>query len=127
MVTAIMVRDGGMCAVCGAAATTANHRANRGSGGSRTLNRPSNGVAICELCNGLIEDDTPQRKLAIDRGIKIRRPTSAPNTDPSEVLCWSPLFRMLVFFGDDWTIEFPEPGSTIRTAEAPGTQTPKAS
>ncbi|MDR2294712.1 MAG: hypothetical protein LBE05_05860 [Microbacterium sp.] len=51
----IITRDGGRCQlrlpICQIEATTADHRANRGRGGSQMLDHPSNLIAACGLCN----------------------------------------------------------------------------
>lgn len=53
---AVIHRDGGFCLLalpgCQGVATTTDHRANRGAGGSRLLNHPANLIAACALCNG---------------------------------------------------------------------------
>ena len=54
-------------------ASAANHRINRGAGGSKLLNVLVNGCAICGPCNGLIESDPDVAQLARDRGVKVRR------------------------------------------------------
>lgn len=103
-----MIRDASICAICGLMATVANHRANRGHGGYKAANRPSNGCALCWTCNGLIEDDTPQRKLAILRGVKIHR-----DDNPEDVPYLSPLFRVYVYLRDDWTMPFLTSAETL--------------
>lgn len=56
----VIERDGGFCLYvlpgCQGEATTTDHRANRGAGGSRTLNHPANLAAICTLCNSAKAD-----------------------------------------------------------------------
>ncbi|QUY63314.1 Hypotetical protein [Gulosibacter molinativorax] len=53
-------------------ATVADHRANRGSGGSRSLDVPHVLIAACTLCNGLKEDAVGlYRESLIDRGIRV--------------------------------------------------------
>lgn len=96
-----MIRDAQVCGICLGRADTINHRANRGHGGYQAANRPSNGGAICWLCNGKIEDDTPERKLAILRGMKISR-----DDDPEQMPYFSPLFRVYVWIRDDWSMDF---------------------
>lgn len=61
-VALVLERDGGFCLLrigdtCLVSASVADHRANRGSGGAgQRLNKPSNLVAACAVCNGLKED-----------------------------------------------------------------------
>lgn len=60
VVRVVLARDGGRCVLrlpgCLGVATVADHRANRGAGGSKVLNDPACLVAACELCNGAKED-----------------------------------------------------------------------
>lgn len=77
-VSAVLKRDGGVCLMwgsnpfCGYRADTANHRINRGAGGSKGLNALVNACAICSECNGLIEHDPRLAQVARDRGVKVR-------------------------------------------------------
>jgi len=75
---AVIERDGGFCLLalhnCEGEATTAHHRANRGSGGSRVLNHPGNLVATCRQCNSDAEDaGTITRMDLIDRGLRVEK------------------------------------------------------
>ena len=64
-------RDGG-CAHCGAVdVAVPNHRINRGMGGSKLRNKPSNIVALCSEMNGLIESDAQQAARAKAYGWKL--------------------------------------------------------
>jgi len=60
VVRVVLARDGGRCVLrlpgCLGVATVADHRANRGAGGSKVLNDPACLIAACELCNGAKED-----------------------------------------------------------------------
>lgn len=77
-VAAVLERDGGICLMWGAIAScryyadTANHRINRGAGGSKALNVLVNACAICSVCNGLIESDSELAAVARERGVKVR-------------------------------------------------------
>lgn len=55
----VLERDGGICQLnlpgCAYVATVADHRANRGMGGSKELNDPACLIAACEPCNGVKE------------------------------------------------------------------------
>jgi len=56
----VLTRDKGVCVIalpgCLKVATTADHRANRGSGGSKLLDAFPVLIAACILCNGAKED-----------------------------------------------------------------------
>lgn len=49
------------------------HRANRGHGGSKSADVPSNIIVLCSLFNGLIESDAKAARLARQYGWKISR------------------------------------------------------
>lgn len=70
-------RDGGVCVLnlngCTKVATTAHHRANRGSGGSKILDNLANLVATCVICNGTAEDDADVRADLIRRGLRVEK------------------------------------------------------
>lgn len=75
---AVIERDGGFCLLalhnCQGEATTAHHRANRGSGGSRVLNHPGNLVATCQQCNSDAEDAGALTRMdLIDRGLRVEK------------------------------------------------------
>jgi hypothetical protein len=60
------------CLHCGATEALApNHRINRGMGGSKSRNTPSNIVVICSMLNGLIESDSRYAKVAAEYGWKL--------------------------------------------------------
>lgn len=60
------------CLHCGETeAISPNHRANRGMGGSKLRDRPSNLVVLCSAFNGAIESDKFSRDLAIANGWKL--------------------------------------------------------
>jgi hypothetical protein len=62
------------CLDCGETeAVSPNHRANRGMGGAKSLDVPSNLVLICSQLNGLIESDTRYAQLAREAGWKLSR------------------------------------------------------
>lgn len=70
----ILDRDGGHCLSCGTTeGLVPQHRANRGMGGSKLLNTPSNLITFCGQCNGLIESDPDRADRARVYGWKIRR------------------------------------------------------
>jgi hypothetical protein len=102
LIAAILLRDGAICGMygtnpnCRRHATTANHRLNRGAGGSKLRNGMSNGCAICDICNNAIEDDAELAEIARHRGVKL---TEGDN--PSLVPMWSTFFLMWVILHDD--------------------------
>lgn len=61
------------CAHCGIIDDTLipNHRQNRGFGGSKERNKPSNIVVLCSAFNGLIEANADAAALAQAHGIKL--------------------------------------------------------
>lgn len=72
----VLSRDGGLCMVqgpsCLRVAQVVHHRANRGAGGSKALDLPSNLLASCSLCNGWIEDCSgAEREELIRRGVRV--------------------------------------------------------
>ena len=56
------------------------HRINRGMGGSRVLDRPSNVLVMCSHANGLIESDAKSAELARGYGWKLSRWESPEDT-----------------------------------------------
>ena len=75
---AVIHRDGGLCiyqlAGCTGYAETTDHRAGRGSGGSRVLNDPANLAGICWHCNHAKEDSTGMTRVdLIERGLLIEK------------------------------------------------------
>ena len=57
------------------------HRANRGMGGSKALDRPSNVIVMCSDMNGRIESDAEMAAIARDYGWKLQR-WQAPDQTP---------------------------------------------
>lgn len=69
----LVARDGG-CVHCGETeAVSPNHRANRGMGGSKTADTPSNLVVLCSWLNGAIEADSALRLKALQFGWKVSK------------------------------------------------------
>lgn len=48
-----------------------HHRKNRGMGGSKAANTPSNIIAICAVYNGLMESSATAANLALYKGWKL--------------------------------------------------------
>lgn len=90
---AIMLRDGGICVICGRQADEVNHRNNRGHGGRLSLNRLDNGCALCRFHNWAIESDPVEAQNARDLGVKLR------DGDSYQTPMWSPFYgRWLILY-----------------------------
>ena len=67
-------RDNGGCVHCGETERLSiQHRAGRGMGGSKLLNRPSNLIVLCSDLNSRIESDAEVAEYARQNGWKITR------------------------------------------------------
>ncbi len=65
-------RDGEKCLHCGTTeGLVPQHRKNRGMGGSKARNVPSNIIVLCSAFNGRIEADADAAILATERGWKL--------------------------------------------------------
>ena len=78
VVAVVLERDNHECVIngpfCTGEATVADHRANRGAGGSKVLDDPRNLIAACTICNGLKEDaDGNYRGELLRRGIRVEK------------------------------------------------------
>lgn len=75
-------RDNWCCVHCGRTGDdlVPQHRVNRGMGGSKELNRPSNIVVLCAVFNGLIESDAKAAELANRMGWKLKSWQSPEST-----------------------------------------------
>lgn len=85
IVAQVLERDHGRCVLnmwgCAGAATTADHRANRGSGGSTILDNPAVLVAACWACNGAKEDaHGAVRRDLIERGLRVEKDSTNQKT-----------------------------------------------
>lgn len=81
----IKVRDKGFCLMalpcCLGEGGVPHHRANKGAGGSRTLDHPANLVLVCSLCNGAAEDAGSMLRLdLIERGLRIEKAATNAQT-----------------------------------------------
>lgn len=77
-----LVERDGYCLHCGEVeAISPNHRINRGMGGSRRLDKPSNLVVLCSVVNGLIESSPAWQALAKEWGWKLER-WQSPEAEP---------------------------------------------
>lgn len=93
-------RDGGRCVHCGTTeGLVPQHRAGRGMGGSRALNRPSNVIVLCATLNGLIESDAITAAWAHTQGWHLKR-WQKPEETPVKYATESGRFFLLA---DDYT------------------------
>lgn len=70
----LLSRDGGRCLHCGETEAIApNHRGNRGMGGSKKADVPSNLIVLCSAMNLLIESDIGAKGAALQFGWKISK------------------------------------------------------
>lgn len=92
-------RDGG-CVHCGDPATSVpHHRKNRGMGGSKLRDVPSNIVAICALLNGEMESNPHAATAARANGWKLES-----WQDPATTPVWYPTKGGWFVLGDDFTL-----------------------
>jgi len=107
----IWKRDNGQCWHCGTDDDTVvpHHRANRGHGGSKVADRPSNVVLMCSMHNGLMESDVNVFREAKEFGWKISR-HSIPWNEP--VMNWEGRWFLLGDQFEKWEIDYE--GSNIR-------------
>jgi len=97
---AYLDRDGG-CVHCGEQdAVAPHHRANRGHGGSKKLDRPSNIIVLCSVMNGLIESDPKLADMARQYGWKISR-----YQDPGDMPVFYPAANAWFRLRDDFSVE----------------------
>lgn len=95
-------RDGG-CLHCGETeAVSPNHRANRGMGGSKARDVPSNIIVLCSFMNTAIESDARQQSLALKYGWKLatwQDPAVTPvfDTQKNQWFLLDNNFRRIVF------------------------------
>jgi 5-methylcytosine-specific restriction endonuclease McrA len=79
-----------VCQHCGVSDDTLipQHRINRGMGGSKLLDRPSNLVLLCSNYNGLIESNSGQAEFARKMGLKLSK--------------WENTTEVPIFFAGQW-------------------------
>lgn len=101
IVKLVLERDGQVCQLnlsgCAYVATVADHRSNRGAGGSTVLNDPACLIAACGLCNGRKEDaNRVERELLEWRGIRVQK---AATNDATLLRCLATAVR---YRNGDW-------------------------
>ena len=91
-------RDGG-CVHCGITDSVApHHRANRGMGGSKKRDVPSNIVVVCSWLNGAMESNAGIAHKAHFHGWKLWA-----GENPLDVPVWDAVRREWVLLGDDFS------------------------
>lgn len=91
-------RDQGRCYHCGTTETLVpNHRANRGAGGSKERERPSNVVTLCARFNGEIEANAEAAAMARGMGWKL-----SSWDDPVTVPVFEVMSGIWWLFGDNF-------------------------
>lgn len=91
-------RDGG-CIHCGIAdAVSPHHRANRGMGGSKKRDVPSNIVVLCSWMNNAVESNAVAAQKAHLLGWKLWN-----GEHPAETPLWDSVRREWVLLGDDFS------------------------
>lgn len=95
------------CLHCGETeALSPNHRANRGMGGSKALDVPSNIVLICSWLNERIEGSAYLREMAIENGWKVSKWGT-----PKKVPVFDACTGIWYYLNDDWTRSVAEEGN----------------
>ena len=93
----LLDRDQG-CLHCGEVVAVApNHRINRGMGGSKRLDVPSNLVVLCSVLNGQIESDARWARVAKEYGWKLEK-----WQNPLEVKVFSIILGEWLLLDDAW-------------------------
>lgn len=91
----IYERDHGRCWHCGTDENvTLHHRVNRGMGGSKLLDMPSNLIVMCGAFNVAMESELKAHRVAKEMGWKVSRHSSPSQTRITD-------FRGEVFLLDD--------------------------
>lgn len=93
-------RDGGKCLHCGITGETLvpQHRINRGHGGSKERERPSNIIVLCAQSNGLIESDAMAAREAREHGWKLHT-----YQDPQQTPVYDAVAGEWFYLRDDYT------------------------
>jgi hypothetical protein len=100
----LLDRDG-YCLHCGETeAISPNHRKNRGMGGSKLGNKPSNLIVLCSSMNSLIESDARWAELAKSYGWKLES-----WQDPIQVPVYDAIKAEWFRLTDDYAIRLKSP------------------
>jgi hypothetical protein len=90
-----LARDGG-CIHCGESEAVApHHRVNRGMGGSKSRDVPSNVIVMCSAMNTAMESDAGTAEQAREFGWKLRS-----FEDPLKVAVWHQVRSVWLLFDD---------------------------
>ena len=108
----IFARDGWTCFLCGLelrdGSLIPHHRANRGNGGFKAADKPSNVLSLCSFCNGVIESDATQATQARNWGVKVSK-FDTGRTHEIPVFSRSDGWLLL---DDSYGVSFTEPPNT---------------
>ena len=97
----LLKRDLGRCVHCGETeALSPQHRANRGMGGSKELDKPSNLIVLCSRMNSLIESDVLYAGEAKAKGWKISK-----WQEPESVPIWDNVAQAWFVLDNGWVRE----------------------
>jgi len=92
-------RDGG-CIHCGETESVApHHRLNRGMGGSKVRDVPSNIIVLCSAMNNLLESNADIAETGRENGWKLRS-----GQDPKTTPIWLPLQGLWALLGDGYDV-----------------------
>lgn len=98
-----LVRDQG-CVHCGETESVApHHRANRGMGGSKARDVPSNVIVMCSMMNTAMESNAKTAEMARDYGWKLRS-----FEDPAEVPVFYQTLGVWVLLDDQYNLNLRE-------------------
>jgi hypothetical protein len=82
-----------------------HHRLNRGMGGSKERDRPSNIITLCSFYNGLIESDSFAAERAREMGWKLRN-----GQNPATIPVWVPRVSSWVLLDDGFNMNLFDSG-----------------
>jgi hypothetical protein len=95
----LLDRDQGYCLHCGTTEALApNHRSNRGMGGSKLADVPSNLVLICSMLNGQLEADERYYQQGLQYGWKVSK-----WADWRTIPVYDAMTGVWYLLNDDWT------------------------
>lgn len=95
----MLERDHARCIHCGTTVgLVPNHRRNRGMGGSKAREVPSNVVTMCSSMNGQIESNPELRLWAVAKGWKLLE-----GDDPRSVPCFDAIDCKWFVLDDTWS------------------------